>query len=376
MLPWAQRCCVSLHYDSGHEGDAGRRPRRRASGYPHRSGVSRRPAGGGRGARWNIRVLLLLLVAVAGLVTAAYFPFALRGTIANDVHRTPAGLAFGEHNTAATRGTPAWLAPAVRHDTFDLRLSLRPARQWPGKDPVLAVGQDVDSADVSVWQDGRDLVVHLELRGGGADMWAPRTLAPSHWTDVLVEVRAGEASLRVDGSRVARLDLPPHALSSWEVPAPLSLGGGSASEKDWAGSLRTATVSAGPVSQDYLRPGALHVPASYEPAVRWEQFWPDDRTAAAVDVLHLLAFVPLGALVVLCRRPPVPPAAAVAVTTALGVALVAAKLLFVGRHPGQADLLTQPLGAALGVLFATWLSPRSRRWKAPPSIRPRPDRPE
>ena len=123
---------------------------------------------------------------------------------------------------------------------------------------------------------------------------------------------------------------------------------------------------------DYVRPGALSIPASYLYFPdHVAPFQPLNRSAWATLVLHLLSFIPVGYLIVWTRRPPVRPIPATLLAVAVALSLAAGKFLFHGRHTEAGDIVGQTAGALLGALLAWRWAHRRAQEQTDPRMRAR-----
>ena len=118
---------------------------------------------------------------------------------------------------------------------------------------------------------------------------------------------------------------------------------------------------------DYVRPGALPIPARFRYLPdHVEPFPPLGGLAWLTAFLDLLSFIPLGFLLVLARNRPLPPTLATLLAAALAVALAAGKFLFDGRHTAVLNIVLEAVGGLLGALLA-WRLVHARRTTPGPS---------
>jgi uncharacterized membrane protein YeaQ/YmgE (transglycosylase-associated protein family) len=128
----------------------------------------------------------------------------------------------------------------------------------------------------------------------------------------------------------------------------------------WRGQVRRAEVTTAVHSVDYLRPGALSVPASYLYLPdHVEPFPPLGGVAWLTAFLDMLSFIPLGFMLVLARKPPMQPVLASLLAVALAVGLAAGKFVFDGRHTAVLNIVLEIVGGVLGALLA-WRLVRAR----------------
>ncbi len=273
----------------------------------------------------------------------------------------------------------SWLVELGPADAVTVDLQMRPADvEQGGPARVLAVSLGPDEADLVVGQERRDVVVRVRRAGsdpsGWPDLRVPTVLAASEWSSVRVTVTRDRVGVDVDGVPLAAEDVEVPPLSTWDRTYRTALGNEVDGGRPWAGDLREASVTTPSETIDLLAPGVLAVPDSYryEPRRGWEPALPTSATDAMVDLLHALAFVPVGALLVVAV-PGVRVTRVILVTLLLTLALTASKMVFEDRHPSLSDPVVETLGTVLGLLLARHLVRHRRRGgsretAAPPSI--------
>jgi hypothetical protein len=314
-------------------------------------------------------------VALAGLVliliVIAYFPFAWSPprTVANQVTRNADGsLRFGEMNRACTPGTPAWLEDVRTSGVIQIQLQADPqSLQQSGA--IMRLASDYWDTDFSIEQDHSDLLVWLRRPGSDVNGAPPFTIRavfqPQRWTSVNVMLQHGALRIAVDGRTRLSEQLPSDSPRVWSE-GQIALGDEVHGGGPWRGQVRLAQVRTPGYTVDYVRPGALSVPASYvylpDHVEPFPPLGPLDWLTAFAD---LLSFIPLGFLLVLVRIPPVRPVPATLLALVLAVTLAAGKFLFDGRHTAVLNIVMEATGGLLGVLLA-WRLAQARRSTAGP----------
>lgn len=308
----------------------------------------------GAGVRWALVLVLLAQLLVA------LFPFRLDPprTVDNDVTRTAdGGLRFGVHNRAETTRAPSWLDDARAGSTVRVDLLVRAARDDPvGPARILTVSDGFYRGDLTIGQQRGDLVVRVRRPGadqaGWPDLFAPGALRRPTWVAVSVVVAPEQIIVRVDDRAVVDVALPSPPANRWNRGFRLALGNEVGGGRPWEGGLQRAEVRVDGRTYDYLEPGAVDVPRRfwYDPHRDWEPLLPSSPADVLVGFVHLLLYLPLGALLV-AGRPAMRVAFASLAVIALSLALTAAKMLFAMRHPSFADVAWQSLGGILGVLL-------------------------
>jgi Concanavalin A-like lectin/glucanases superfamily len=292
------------------------------------------------------------------LVVVAYFPFAWSPprTVANQAARNADdSLRFGEMNYARTVETPAWLEDARVSGVIRIKLEAEP-QSLSQSASVMILGSDYWTTNFCICQDGSDLVVWVRRPGsdvnGGPPFTVGRVFQSQRWTSVTVTLQQGDLRIEVDGQTRLSEQLPVHSLGVWSQ-GQIALGDEVHGGGPWRGQIRVAEVRTARHTVDYVRPGALSIPATYRYLPdHIEPFPPLGGLAWLTALLDLLSFIPLGFLIVLARDPPIRLIPATLFAAGLAVALGAGKFFFEGRHTAVLNIFFEIIGAFLGVLLA------------------------
>ena len=316
------------------------------------------------------RVALLGMVLV--LIDIAYFPFAW-SPARNQVTRTAEGsLRFGQMNYARTSGTPAWLNDVRRSGRIRIQLEASP-RSLRQNASMMMLASDYWDTDFAIGQDHSDLIVWLRRPGSDPNGDPPFVIRgvvqPQRWTSVDLIVLRGDLRVDVDGRTRLTEHLPADSLQGWGQ-GQIALGDEVQGGGPWQGQIRLARVRSPGYAVDYVRPGALSIPASY-PYIpnHIEPFPPRDPKTWLTIFLHMLSFIPVGFLIVFVRRPPVRPVPAALLAAALAVVVAAGKFLFYGRHAAVAEIVAESTGGLLGAALAWKCSASSWTERSRSSVR-------
>jgi hypothetical protein len=203
-------------------------------------------------------------------------------------------------------------------------------------------------------------VVWLRRPGSNANGDPPfvirGVLQPQRWTSVDLRLLRGDLRINVGARTRLTEHLPADSLQAWGQ-GQIALGDEVHGGGPWQGQVRLAQVRTPGHSVDYVRPGALSIPASYLYLPdHIESFPPKDLKSWLTVFLHMLTFIPVGFLIVLARRLPVRPVPATLLAAALALALAAGKFLFYGRHAAMADIVAESAGGLLGAVLAWQLT--------------------
>jgi len=311
-------------------------------------------------AKAVFRVALLGMVLV--LIVIAYFPFAWSPphTVRNQVTRSADGsLRFGQMNYARTSGTPAWLNDVRTSGRIQIQLEASP-QSLRQDASIMMLASDYWDTDFAIGQDHSDLVVWLRRPGSNANGDPPfvirGVLQPQRWTSVDLRLLRGDLRINVGARTRLTEHLPADSLQAWGQ-GQIALGDEVHGGGPWQGQVRLAQVRTPGHAVDYVRPGALSIPASYLYLPdHIESFPPKDLKSWLTVFLHMLTFIPVGFLIVLARRLPVRPVPATLLAAALALALAAGKFLFYGRHAAMADIVAESAGGLLGAVLAWQLT--------------------
>jgi hypothetical protein len=302
---------------------------------------------------------VMLLGLVALLAVTAYYPFDWDPprTVRNEVTRTADGaLRFGEQNAASTPGTPAWLDAARASERLEVDVQVRPVAEDHGPASIMMLAADYWHTDFAIGQDHADLMVWLRRAGsntnGDPAFVVPGVLHPHRWTTIKLGVDGEGLHIDVDATTRLSAPLPKGSLRLWRAGR-IALGDEVHGGGPWQGEIRRAAVRTPGQAVDYVRPGALVIPARYRYLPDHVMPFPPPTAGEWLSVLwHLSSFVPVGLLVVVALRPPVRPLPATLVAGGIAVVLAAGKFGFHNRHTAVADVVVEFAGGLLGALLA------------------------
>jgi hypothetical protein len=300
------------------------------------------------------------------VIVIAYFPFAWSPprTVPNQVTRSTHGsLRFGEMNYARTSGTPAWLQDVRTSGVIKIQLMANP-QSLQQNASIMMLASDYWDTDFAMGQDHSDLRVWLRRPGSDVNGGPPFTIGgvfrPQRWTSVDLILQHGHLRIDVGGRTRLIEHLPADSLGVWGQ-GQIALGDEVHGGGPWQGQVSLAQVRTPGRAVDYVRPGALSIPASYLYLPdHIEPFPPTDRDQWLTAFLDMLSFILLGFLIVLARRSPMRAIPATLLTAALAVALAAGKFLFHGRHTSVINVVMETAGGLLGALLA-WRLAHARR---------------
>jgi VanZ family protein len=300
------------------------------------------------------------------LVVIAYYPFhwSPPRTVDNEATRAADGsLQFGWMNYARTPDSPPWLPVVRASGTVEIRLEVNP-RFAQGQGPMMMLAGDFTHSDFGIQQYQSYLMVWLNRPGSTINGEPPYAisdaLAPGRWTHIDVILRQGDLRIEVDGAPRVSENFRPDALRNWGSGR-IALGDEVQGGAPWQGQIRFARVRAPGYDIDYMVPGALTIPNSFLFLPdHLEPFPPSSQSQWLRTLLDMLSFLPVGFLIVLCRRAPMRRVFAALLIGMLAAVLAVGKFLFADRHTSLAVVVLQVAGGLVGALFATWWLARRR----------------
>lgn len=313
------------------------------------------------------RASLLLGLVVAAHMVVAFAPFRPDPPrpVSNGAHRRGDVIAIDGPALVRSPEPPAWLAEVTQRNEVAVHVtarSLEPDQDGPAR--LVAIEGGHTRADLMLGQRGADLVVRMRRSGsdraGNPAARVPDVFGGDAWHRFDVVAADGELVVSVDGVPRVRWRLPAASLAGWDPGYRLHVGDAATGERSWHGEIRSLVAGSGGALVDYLRPGALEVPARFwyvpervRDPVGWDVL--DGGRASALAVVRLVSFVPVGALAAAAagrrRAGRVLVAGAV---VGLAAALQLGKVLFAGRHPALADMVIEVCGGALGAAAWAW----------------------
>ncbi len=307
-------------------------------------------------------VLAVALLAV--YVIAAIYPFRWQWPLAPNLAAwdQAQSLGFPGPGILRSQDPPPWIAAAKRDQSLEIALQVRAfSDRQTGPARVFTVSQDPSRRNLTIAQDGADLVVRLrtpetDLNGMPAHRVAG-VFRDNDWKDIRVSIAPESLTIEVNGERLHTAPLPPAPLSNWDASYPLALGNELTHDRAWRGEVRRALVRAGDTSFDYLSPEHLYAPAFlwHRPATRLN---PIKDLTLRDALINFFGFIPLGVFFAFCmhggRRWQGLTLVALIASASLGLEIL--QLGFAGRYTSTSDLILNTAGGAAGLFLLR------RRW--------------
>jgi len=311
----------------------------------------------------------IVTAAVLAYLAIGYYPFHLQSPVRiwdNGAAYSDSGvLQLLRPGIARSNSAPEWLEHAIAGSSLKVTLEIKPAhaRQF-GPARILTLSRDPYSRNLTVAQEGEDLVVRLRTPStdlnGLPGYQLPGALGAPGWHGIEIRIMPRRMEVSVDGAEALSAPLPENALADWAPSYRLALGNELSEDRPWLGEIRVASISAGgqpPI--DYSRPGALDLPrhlAVTQAHIIANPFSSPRWSINRDFVLNLLGFIPLGALFVCLRGGRHGVVIATAACAALSLGIELGQLFLAGRVTETADLILNILGGALGAWLAARLN--------------------
>ncbi|MBI5849546.1 MAG: VanZ family protein [Planctomycetes bacterium] len=304
----------------------------------------------------------LVVLALPCYLWAALYPFEpeLPRRQPNGARLASGGVVFEEPGFLTASGAP-WVAAVRAAQRLTVELQVRPARATQyGPARILELGTDHERANLTIGQDGADLIVRLR-RIGSDDSGTPplrvaAAFARGDGAEVAIEVAiAGNTAWIAAGDARAELACEGVPFDAWDDDTTLILGDSPIGERAWLGRILGARVTLDAEPVDLLASGRL---VRDDAVVRWPRRLRDllawrfvPPLIASELFVNVLGFVPIGFLAAgASRRRPF--RSAIVVGFGLSLAMELLQLGFAQRLTTVIDLLTNSAGALIGAW--TW----------------------
>jgi VanZ family protein len=315
-------------------------------------------------SRRSIALAVAALAILYGVLLLYPFEWQPPRFVENRAERTQEAVVFRGPGLAYTEAAPEWLDEAIRSDRISISLLVR-SLQEPQHGParIMTISEDTDARNVTLAQDGADLIIRVRRPGASPNGIPAFTLAgaltPNSWRHIEFTIRPGHITAALDGKRMVDEAIPPHALWSWDSRFRLALGNEFTGNRPWIGEIRQARVTVAGSAVDYAQPGRLVFPPEYLVLHgRWPNFVPGRRANLTDAVQNTVLFVPLGVLLTLWAGVGARGIVTTVMAAAgLSIGLELLQLGIVDRHSSATDVLFNTAGALAGyllVVLARW----------------------
>jgi len=311
----------------------------------------------------------LLILLLAGFGIAALSPFRPRTLQHNRaVVLQGQGLRFPAPGLVATTRSPQWLQRAIEDNSLEIALLVRSfSPQQFGPARIFTISQDTYHRDLTIAQDGADLVVRLRTPATDANGIPPYRIddvfQEQAERNVTVSIAPNKLCILVDDAPVLRRSIPPSSLSSWNRDYRMAFGNELTGDRPWLGAVRDATVRVGEKRVDLTTGDEFNSPAYYFPGFELNAF----PAPSLVDcLLNFLCFLPVGLVLALLFHHHRPVLWATLLCALLSLAVECTQVFVATRHPSALDFLLNTSGAFVGAMALRYRD-RLNLWTVVPS---------
>lgn len=311
--------------------------------------------------RPTIAVALLL-----GYAAAALYPYEWNWpTLPNSADRDSTGvLVFFGNGIAHSQLPPMWITAGGQPEKLEVALRVRTySGQQSGPARVLTISRDPYHRNLTVAQDGEDLVLRLRTPltdpNGMPAHRVAAVFADPGWKDIGILVEPEKLTIEVDGEPRYAESLPDAPLSTWDPTFQLALGNELTLDRPWQGEIERATLRTDDSEVDYTTQEALVVP-DFLWLLERPKLTPFRDITLNDALLHFLGFIPLGLLLWYGERRGRTLRFVFLLTliVCFGTVLEVLQLGVAGRHASVNDLMLSAAGGFTGLLLMSLLSHR------------------
>jgi VanZ like family len=320
--------------------------------------------------RW---AALAALLAIYAFLSLAPFDWRFPDRVANGAIPLAEGWAFPTAGILIADPPLDGLEAATRAETLDVSLEVRPhAIDQKGPARILTISSDVYRRNLTLAQNGRDLVLRLRSedtdRNGQQDGRPVARLSDvfeaGRWVAIDLGLRPGRLTIAIDGVPQLSAALPPAVLGTWNPSFHLVLGNEMTCNRPWLGDLRKAVIAGPDGAVDYALAGQVEAPAGCTVLLHPPKLAPLLHLNRVDPLRNMVMYLPLGCLLgmMVRQRSRRTFGALMLAIAAASLSFETAQLLIPSRFPSIDDVIFDTLGGALGVGLGFWLMKRLAPW--------------
>ncbi|MGI9420619.1 MAG: VanZ family protein [Geminicoccaceae bacterium] len=320
--------------------------------------------------RYRLTAAASILAAIAVYAALLLWPYNWSGaSFGNGAEPIPdGGIRFPSPGIAVAKDPTDWVTAAVRSGEMDLSLRFRSAIvDQTGPARLLTLSKDILERNLTIGQDGPDLVLRFRLPGTDKNglidkqsfLQIPDVFPTAGWVDLRISILPGALRIAKDGETLLEERLAAKALESWDPSYKLALGNELTLDRPWIGEIQTAIIRTGDVAIDYAAPEALRFPKAIVVTTKPPKLTPLKDLNPKDAALNTLLFAPFGLLLGLLINTAggstprwLSAFGAVLLVAAVSAAFEALQILVPRRAPSVDDLIFNVIGGALGILAA------------------------
>ena len=307
----------------------------------------------------------MLVVTILVYWYFGFYPFHLKMPIeieTNSVfHPTSDEIRFDRPGIGYTLYPPEWLESAIAKSKLDIDLEFQTMDiEQYGPARILTLSQDPHSRNLTIGQEGTDLILRLRTDVTNENGFPPyrieNVLKDRAWHHLHISITPNKLSMFVNNSDAVTTILPKNPLHPWSPNYQLALGNEFTHNRPWLGNIRRAVIESGEWKTDYAVKGTLHFPkflisvrANYQLIPFSQKIF---NSYVVLDwVVNLFGFIPFGLLIILISKRQLSILKAMAICALLSLSIEIGQLFLVGRVTEVEDLILNTLGGAVGALM-------------------------
>lgn len=328
-----------------------------------------------RDPRWRRGLLLFLII--CGYWFVGFYPLNPLPVHTNDAYiNDHSALSLGHRGIAYTEFAPQWLTTAIETGELELTFELLPKDTVQKHATIFTIGNDQKSRNLVLSQYEQSLIIQ---RRKNSD---PKAKLKSHYigrafkddatTNIKLVLKADEIDVYVNGKQRIHTPTDDDSFKNWARDQRVALGNIPEFGQPWRGEIRQAQVRAGDKTVDYLSPGTLSIPATYQ-FIRersWNAFldtniYPLNKATIRDFIINFFGFIPLGFIIVAMSRSHHKITRAVFVCFFVTASIEGIQVLLPYRVPSIYDVTLNVAGGLVGAwLAAIWVYLRYRNEKS------------
>lgn len=269
------------------------------------------------------------------------------------------GIRFQGPSRLRTKAAPVWVEAAIASGYLDIELELRTAAtDQTGPARILTLSDGPLRRNFMVAQKGKNLIVRARREeadeNGAPPLKVDRVFEEPRDLKIEILFRDRLIQIFVNNKPLYREVLKSSSLDLWDTTFTLGLGDEVDGARGWNGELRAAKAKVKGATYDLLTAPNMEAPGTFwhVPQQTRRLFQFDTSHVVIVETLHILFFMPFGALLWLRKRSS-STRRIVKIALAgllLGAAYQVAKVTFAGRHPSLFHAPFDMLGSVLGAV--------------------------
>lgn len=326
-------------------------------------------------SRWRRGLLLFLIICgywFVGFYPLNPLPVHLNDAFIND----DSALSLGHRGIAYSEVAPQWLTTAIETGELELAFELLPKDTVQKHATIFTIGNDQKTRNLLLSQYEKSLIIqrrkNSDPKAKLQNHYIGRAFNDDTTTTIKLVLKADEIDVYVNGKRRIHTPTNDDSFKNWAHDQRVALGNIPEFGQPWRGEIRKAQVRAGNKTVDYLSPGTLSIPPTYQ-FVRersWNAFldtniYPLNKATIRDFIINFFGFIPLGFIVVAISRSRYKISQAVMVCFFVTASIEGIQVLLPYRVPSIYDVTLNVAGGLVGAwVAAMWIYLRNRSDKS------------